>query len=72
MGDDNNKSRKCICKKCMKVFEYNEAITWNKTNHPLLTDKACPYCGGRIQYLEVPKYMDKYLFVNDDPKFYEY
>lgn len=67
------KLSRMICNQCSTRFDISDAaITYSKYGNVNIMKKACPQCGGAFRCLELPKLFDKYLFVNDDEKYYVY
>jgi len=60
----------CQCLKCHKVFEYKERATLK--GEVGFTSYVCPICMGKFKFIKTPfdYYLDKFLFINDDPKYY--
>lgn len=58
----------CRCLKCNKLFLV-EDIKTDENGH-----KASPCCGSefKIYPSRLDLFLNKYLYVNDDPKYYEY
>ena len=55
----------CNNKKDPHVFLYSDAVG-------SFPDKRCPECGFGFFFIDPPSWMDKYLYVNNDVKYYEY
>lgn len=64
--------RICVCENCYKTFDYYDSVIKKscKTSGADITQRECPYCGGYIRLLQPPRYFDKYLDVNNDPRYY--
>ena len=62
-----------ICNKCRHTFNYSEAAIKHINFHGIdIPEKRCPQCGGTFKAIEVPEYLDKYLFVDKDDRYYDY
>ena len=48
------------------VFLYSEATG------KCAADKRCPECGQQFSFMYQPLWADKYLYVNNDPRYYNY
>lgn len=61
----------CICCRCRSVFSiYDAIVTERKFGNVNIKEKRCPYCEGSFRKIDVPKLLDKYLYVNADPRYY--
>lgn len=68
-----DKENRMICKKCKKIFDISEAaVTYRTYGGAQRRDKVCPHCGGGFRAIEPSGCLDKYLYVNDDPRYYSY
>ena len=62
-----------ICNKCRHTFDYSEATIKHINFHGInIPEKRCPQCGGTFRAIEVSEYLDKYLFVDKDDRYYDY
>ncbi len=61
-------NRLCICnnKQNPHIFDMSKAVG------TCIADKRCPECGQWFTFMNPPRWLDKYLYVNDDPKYYKY
>lgn len=69
--DDNSRYTRMECNDCHRTFDISEA-----KEHKLKISKTiiqiCPHCGGSIKLNALPTELDKYLFVNNDERYYIY
>lgn len=66
-----NKSKICECTDCGHIFNIDEASEIKiKVYDKEIKDKCCPECSGKIRMLTIPRWMDKYLQVNTDQRFF--
>lgn len=67
------KRNRMICNKCRHTFDYSEAAIKYRDFHGIqMPEKKCPECGGTFRAIEVPEEFDKYLFVDQDKRYYKY
>lgn len=59
------------CIKCRTTFNKYDVIYEDKYNQKIRSI-ACPYCKGKMRVIQIPKYLDKFLYINNDCKYYEY
>lgn len=59
---------KCQCHKCKEVFDYSSLSTDVKKRH------VSPCCGASYSVLNrsLDQYFEKFLYINNDSKYYEY
>lgn len=63
----------CVCCKCHSVFSQYETVTVERRIYGInVKEKRCPYCEGVYKKIEVPKILDKFLFINTDDRYYAY
>lgn len=61
------------CNSCGLHFNIGEAaVRYRKYGNVEIREKVCPVCGGTFRSIELPKEFDKYLYVNDDERYYSY
>lgn len=62
-----------ICNRCRHVFNIAEAAEQDKSYYGIVVkEKRCPECGGTFRSIQPPGDLEKYLFVNDDDRYYRY
>ena len=66
MTESEQRARLCECVRNGHRFDISEAIG------KCIVDKKCPECGSRIRFVQVPSYLDKYLYINSDTRYFEY
>lgn len=60
--------KKCQCHKCKHIFNYSELSKDVSQRH------KSPCCSASYMILDIglDKFFEKYLFVNNDRRYYEY
>lgn len=73
MNSQQKRNRK-ICKHCNHVFDYEDAVIKYRDigSGVKIPEKKCPLCGWDFKSIEVPEYLDKYLFCDNDNRYYDY
>ena len=70
---DINTKQQCFCLSCDSTFNIRDAAKTKRKIYELdIEEKKCPYCYGDFKMLNLPYFLDKYLDVNTDPKYYIY
>ena len=66
MTETERRNRLCICnnKEDPHMFDISEAVG------KCIADKRCPVCGKRFVFMNQPRWMDKYLYINNDERYY--
>ena len=61
------------CFRCKSVFDKSEAVNIDIDLYGFkIKEKRCPYCGGEYGLIVPPGFLDKFLYVNEDNKYYMY
>ena len=66
MTESEQLRRMCECVRNGHRFDIGEAIG------KYIPDKKCPICGSRIRFVKLPGYLDKYLYINSDSRYFDY
>lgn len=67
------KLSRMVCDRCSARFDMADAaVTHTKFGNVNIMKKVCPQCGGTFHSIELPKEFDKYLFINEDDRYYTY
>lgn len=62
-----------ICKKCQHIFDIKDAaVNYSSYGGVKMRNKVCPYCGGGFRAISPSSLLDKYLDVDNDPRYYDY
>jgi uncharacterized Zn finger protein len=62
-----------ICNSCSHIFNIKDAvIRYRKYGGVNMQEKKCPQCGGSFRSIQPPGDLEKYLFVNNDERYYKY
>ena len=62
-----------ICNRCHRSFNIKDAAVKSKKMYNVdIKEKVCPECGGSFRSIQPPGDLDKYLYINDDKRYYEY
>lgn len=65
-------TRICQCRRCNKVFNIEDIQKKKRLIYGIeIVDWCCPDCAGEYRVLCIPKSLDKYLKVNQDPRYYQ-
>lgn len=68
---EQEQQQKCVCCSCRSVFDqYDSVLVERRYGNVLIKEKRCPFCEGVFRKVDVPKMLDKYLFINTDPRYY--
>ena len=63
----------CKCKKCNEIFDYEEMKLVDRDLYGFnIKESCCPKCGGEWIPLVPSPWLDKFLYINEDKKYYEY
>lgn len=61
----------CICCRCRSVFSvYDTVVVERRIGNVMMKERRCPYCESMFKKIDVPKALDKYLYVNTDQRYY--
>lgn len=67
---EQEQQAQCICCSCRSVFAVYDAIMVERRfGNVMIKEKKCPYCEGSFKKIDVPKILDKYLYVNTDRRY---
>lgn len=67
---EQEQQAQCICCRCRSVFSvYDAIVVERKIDSVKIREKKCPYCEGSFKKIDVPKMLDKYLYVNTDKRY---
>ena len=62
-----------ICNRCRHTFHIRDAtIRYREYGGVNIMEKQCPKCGGSFRSIQPPGDLDKYLYINDDDRYYKY
>lgn len=68
---EQEQQTRCICCRCRSVFSvYDTVMTERRYGNIMIKEKGCPYCEGNFKKLDVPRGLDKFLYVNADQRYY--
>lgn len=68
-----DRERLMVCNRCHHTFNIGDAAVKYKEYCGInIIDKVCPECGGTFRSVQPPGDLEKYLYVNDDTRYYEY
>jgi hypothetical protein len=68
---EKEQQEQCVCCRCHSVFSIFETVTVERSIYGIkIKEKKCPYCEGNFRKIDVPKILDKYLFVNTDDRYF--
>lgn len=68
---EREQQAQCICCECRSVFSQYDAVTTEREIYGIkIKEKRCPYCEGSFRKIDVPKVLDKYLYVNTDDRYF--
>ena len=71
MGTNNKNG--CICKNCELLFDRADAALVTRKIYGIdIEERKCPSCGWDFRMISIPKYLDTYLDINKDPRYYTY
>ena len=69
----SEKLSRMLCNDCSARFDIADAaITYRNYGNVNIMEKRCPQCGGTFRIIELPREFDKYLYVNEDDRYYTY
>ncbi len=61
------------CNRCGHIFNIKDAaISYRQYANIQIRDKKCPLCGSSFSACNLPKDLDKYLYVDKDERYYSY
>ncbi len=61
------------CNRCGHIFSINDAaICYRSYGGAQIREKKCPICNSSFSAFELSQDLDKYLFVNNDERYYIY
>lgn len=61
------------CNRCNHIFNIADAtICYRSYGNIKIREKKCPVCGGNFRAFDVPQDLDKYLYVDNDERYYSY
>ena len=68
-----NETKLCQCNHCGFVYPISESkMKSRKVLNINIEEPACPNCENTyFKVMNLPRWMDKYLFVNQDKRYYE-
>lgn len=68
---EQQQQEQCMCCNCRSVFsQYDAVLVERRYGNVNIKEKRCPYCQGTFRKIDVPKLLDKYLYINTDPRYY--
>lgn len=59
----------CQCTKCGQLSKTPKKITRTMYNITI-TENVCPFCEDKVRLVNLPKWTDKYLYINNDVNWY--
>lgn len=68
-----NQAKLCQCKSCGFVYPISESKMKSKKMYNIdVREIGCPNCdSSSFKVLDLPTWMDRYLLVNQDKRYYE-
>ena len=67
------KEYRMICNRCNHTFNLKDAAVIYKNLCGIdIQENVCPKCKGDFRNIEIPHELDKYLFVDNDERYYSY
>ena len=62
---------KYSCIKCRQII-HRDDIYYEKKNlfNINVWEKVCPHCKGKLTFVDIPEELDRFLYVNEDKKYY--
>lgn len=69
--DKENVYTRLECMDCHRTFDRSEVkkIELRISKNSM---EVCPYCKGQVRLNMIPEELDRYLYVNDDERYYIY
>ena len=69
----SEKLSRVSCCSCNHHFDIKDAaVRYRKYGNVEIREKVCPQCGGTFRSIELPREFDKYLYINEDDRYYTY
>ena len=62
-----------VCNRCGHIFNIKDGIyVYRKLGNVEIKERRCPQCKGNFSVIEVPEEFDKYLYIDNDDRYYYY